>query len=163
MKTLVNFENIEDDHTMAIPSKTLIKALRETAKRVMESPRYEWGHMGRCSCGFLVTTLTEHTPGAVHQAAMIREGDWSEQANLYCKDSGFAIDDIVNQLLDFGLNVHDIHDLEWLSNTLVLEEVGRQLVRNEKEDVFVYLMAWASLLEKDLDDQDNEGPSVHAA
>ena len=119
--------------------------------------------MGRCSCGFLVTTLTEHSPKEVHEAAMIREGDWSGQANMYCKDSGFAIDQIINQLLDFGLNVHDIHDLEWLSNPIVLEKVDRPLARNEKDDVSDYLMAWAELLEKDLCGDAVKEPAIHAA
>jgi len=138
---------------MAKPTLAVIQALRETAHRLSLASNYQWGHMGSCNCGFLVQVVTERNPVEIHQAAMQGTGDWSEQLNDYCPSSGFAIDLLITQLVQFGFEVDDLSHLERLSHASVLATPyvqGRQLNHNVKADVVVYLKAWALLLEDQL-------------
>lgn len=138
---------------MAIASIPLIQLLRKTAQRLENSPQYQWGHMGHCNCGHLAQELTGLPPEKIHQAAMLRYGDWTEQSRAYCPDSGLPIDYIVGELRAIGLSGRDIEQLEWLSDDKInrrLPTAQRHPKRNNKADVIAYLNAWATLLEEEL-------------
>lgn len=138
---------------MAIASLPLIQLLRRTAKRLENSQHYQWGHMGHCNCGHLAQELTGLPPEKIHQAAMVRYGDWTEQSRAYCPDSGLPIDYIISQLRAVGLSGRDIEQLEWLSDDKInrrLPAAQRHPNRNRKGDVIAYLNAWADLLEEEL-------------
>ena len=135
---------------MATTSLPLIEALRNTAETLSGSNQYQWGHMGACNCGFLAQEITKQRKEEIHSKAMERSGDWTEHLNDYCATSGLLFDDLISTLLAFGLNVEDLKHLERLSDgevlrTLPLEK--RNLQHNSKNDVIVYLNAWADLLE----------------
>ncbi len=134
---------------MASASIELIQALRATAARLRDTFDYQWGHMGACNCGYLAQTVTKLGKAEIHSAAMERRGDWEEQANAFCPDSGYVIDDIIASLVAVGLTTDDIGKLEKLSGREVLArlpENRRHLARNRREDVVLYLEAWAELL-----------------
>lgn len=135
---------------MATTSLQLIEALRNTARTLASSTHYQWGHMGACNCGFLAQEITKQRKEEIHSKAMERSGDWTEHLNDYCATSGLLFDDLISSLLAFGLDVEDLKHLERLSDgevlrTLPLEK--RNLQHNRKEDVIIYLSAWADLLE----------------
>ena len=44
---------------MASPKPALIAAIRNTAKKIADSPQYQWGHMGSSNCGQLVQENTQ--------------------------------------------------------------------------------------------------------
>ena len=135
---------------MARPSVLLVDALRTTAARLEANAPYAWGHHGACNCGHLVQTLCGLTPARIHRVALERDGDWEALANAYCPTSGYAIDDVISELVAAGLTIEDLGHLEKLDDPAVLAGLpggSRWLRRNVRDDVIAYLRAWASLLE----------------
>lgn len=138
---------------MARSSVELVQAIRQTAQRLSKGDNYQWGHMGSCNCGHLAQTITRYSKGTIHGAAMWRHGDWREQLRDYCPQSGLPMDQIIDQMLDFGLSTDDLTHLERLSHPGVLEALPpkrRNLTHNVREDVVLYLYTWAMLLEEEL-------------
>lgn len=138
---------------MAKPSIKLIKAIRNTARSLQHTADYQWGHMGSCNCGHLAQEITKLNKSEIHSRAMNRYGDWNEQLNDYCPTSGLLMDDLITQMLDFGLDPDDLKHLEKLSDKRILSQLPagkRHLTHNKKEDVLIYINLWADLLEKSL-------------
>jgi adenylate kinase family enzyme len=136
---------------MAIARWELIEALRSTARKLQASDAYQWGHMGLCNCGFLAQEITHLSKAEIHRRAMERYGDWSEQLNDYCTESGLPMDHLISELLAFGFSAEDLKNLERLSDRAVLEQIPvekRSLRYNAKADVVLYLNTWASMLEE---------------
>ena len=128
----------------------LVVALRTTAARLAAGAAYQWGHLGQCNCGHLVQTVCKLDKRDIHDWALEREGDWEALALSYCPTSGHHIDDVITALLDLGLDRDDLGHLEKLDDPRVLAALPgghRWLRRNLREDVVVYLEAWAALLE----------------
>ncbi|RDV10389.1 hypothetical protein DXT99_26350 [Pontibacter diazotrophicus] len=138
---------------MARASIQLIQALRETAQRLAQGDSYQWGHTGSCNCGHLAQTITKYSKGAIHGAAMWRYGDWREQLRDYCPQSGLPLDEIIDQMTDFGLTRQDLEHLERLSHPAItqgLPQNRKYLQHNRREDVVLYLETWARVLEEEL-------------
>jgi len=138
---------------MAKPTHEIIQALRNTAKRLIESDQYQWGHMGSCNCGFLAQEITHLRRQEIHARAMSRHGDWSEQLNDYCPTSGFLMDDLIYDMLSFGFDRDDLIHLERLSQPEILnwlEPSQRNFQYNVKADAIRYLLAWAGKLENEM-------------
>jgi hypothetical protein len=139
---------------MASPKPALIQAIRKTAKKLADSPQYQWGHMGSCNCGHLVQEVTHLSRTQIHEYAMrTRGGDWSEQAMDFCPTSGYLMDQVISIMLDAGMELADFKHLERLSDKEVLAllpEDTRHLRHNRREDVVKYMNAWADLLEEKL-------------
>lgn len=132
---------------MARATDRLIAALGETIERLESSEAYQWGHMGMCNCGFLAQTVTGLRSEEIHESAMAREGDWGEQARLYCPTSGLMIDTILASLFDIGMSANDVRGLERLSDPRVLRRLGgRHLRHNVRDDVLLYMRAWLEIL-----------------
>ncbi|MGJ8637994.1 MAG: hypothetical protein ACSHYA_01255 [Opitutaceae bacterium] len=136
---------------MAKAHKPLIEKLRETASNLESGANYSWGHVARCNCGHLAQSILSITPSEIYCAAQNGGLDeWSEYANEYCPASGAPIDDIIDALLQIGLELKDIHHLEYLSNTEVLHALPggfRYLQKGNRHDSALYMRTWASLLE----------------
>jgi hypothetical protein len=129
----------------------LINALRETAARLEGGAKYEWGHMGRCNCGHLVQTVTQLTDHEIAQAVDFELDEWSEYAQDYCAGTGHKVDNLFVILQDVGFSYQDVIHLENLSDTRVLDrlEGGRRyLRRNRVEDVTLYMLTLADMLEE---------------
>jgi hypothetical protein len=137
---------------MARASLELIQAIRSAARKIADADNYQWGHMGACNCGFLAQEITQLTKQEIHRRALQRHGDWSEQLNDYCPASGMLMDDLISELLAFGLTTDDLKHLERLSSPQVLALLPAQnyLHYNLKQDVVAYMTAWAYLLEEEL-------------
>ena len=97
---------------MPTSNPELIIALRETADRLADGARYEWGHMGRCNCGHLVQTLTDMTDIEIARSVDYQLDEWTEHAKEYCKGSGTKVQDLFDTLKKFGLNPDDLRHLE---------------------------------------------------
>jgi hypothetical protein len=137
---------------MGKPTIQLIQALRNTIKNLENSTDYQWGHMGSCNCGFLAQEITRKNKHQIHSAAMQRYGDWNEQLNDYCPQSGLLMDDLISQLLDAGLDVDDLKNLEKLSDKRILSLLPvsqRNLRHNNRTDVILYMKLWLSFLEEE--------------
>lgn len=131
----------------------LVQALRNAARKIQDSPEYQWGHMGLCNCGFLAQEVTLLTKSQIHCSAMQGHGDWTEQLNDYCPTSGLPMDGIITSLINFGFTVSELQHLERLSHPEILSALPsyrRHLKYNNQEDVMLYLNTWASLLEEKL-------------
>jgi len=138
---------------MAKVKAEIILAIRNTARHLEKSKQYQWGHMGACNCGFLVQEVLKISKEEIHRKAMQGYGDWNEQLNDYCPNSGLPMDELIDKLLDVGFSRNDLKDLEKLSAREVLEQLPlgeRNLKQNVKADVIKYLLTWAALLENQL-------------
>ncbi len=135
---------------MVTASRDLISTLRRTAERISGDVSYQWGHMGMCNCGHLAQSITGLAGAEIHQSALIREGDWEQQAKDYCPTSGNLIDVVLAAMFDLGLTGHDVRRLERLSDPAVLLRVGRHLRFNNRDDVVLYMRTWADMLELSL-------------
>lgn len=131
--------------------RTLSEALRVTAKRIAFGSVYKWTHMGACNCGHLAQTVTFNSPEVLHKIALQRAGDWSEQTREYCPASGYPLDFVISALLDLGATLQELRDLERLSDPKVLKRMSIERRRNLdhrcREDVVLYMEAWASCIE----------------
>lgn len=138
---------------MARSSAQLVAAIRQTADRLVKGANYQWGHMGSCNCGHLAQTITQLDKSHIHRAAMWRHGDWSEQLRDYCPQSGLPLDEIIDQMITWGLSTDDLAHLERLSDANVIKALPpgrRYLHHNLRDDVVLYLSTWADLLELEL-------------
>lgn len=139
---------------MAQPNITLVNALRSTARKIQKGAPYQWGHMGSCNCGNLAQEITQLTKAEIHQHALANgRGDWNEQLNDYCPTSGLPMDLLLNEMMNAGLSTADLKHLERLSDPVVLQTLPvekRYLRHNFRDDVVLYINAWASLLEDQL-------------
>lgn len=131
----------------------LIRALRESALEIKSKKNYHWGHMGKCNCGYLAQKLSPLSSGEIHKIAMTGYGDWNEQLRDYCPSSGFPMDRLIFDLLQFGLSCEELANLENLSDPKILLEtkkVKSNLQFNDPDDVALYMNTWAFLLEKEI-------------
>ena len=139
---------------MATSSLPLIQALRNTAQRLATQAPYQWGHMGSCNCGHLAQTITKLTKGEIHARAMERYGDWERQLTDYCPTSGLPIDQTIDEMLALGFTRQDLAHLERLADPVIRAAIPFErrnaLRHNQRDDVVLYLRAWADLLEQDL-------------
>jgi len=138
---------------MAKASIEIVQALRNTAARLKESDKYQWGHMGSCNCGFLAQEITHLSREEIHSRAMSKNGDWSEQLNDYCPTSGYLMDNLIHDMLSFGFDRTDLIQLERLSDPNVLGYLkpwDRNLQYNVKADAIRYLLVWADKLENEM-------------
>ena len=139
---------------MAQSTLPVIQALRDTAQRLATQAPYQWGHMGSCNCGHLAQTITQLTKAEIHTRAMQRYGDWERQIIDYCPTSGLPIDQTIDEMLALGFTRTDLTHLERLSDARIRRELPFErrnaLRHNQRDDVVLYLRAWADLLEQDL-------------
>lgn len=135
---------------MANPTPILIAALEKTILNLSKGASYQWGHMGACNCGNLAQELTHLTKGEIHAYAMQRHGDWSEQILEFCPTSGYPVDLMIQKMLDAGLSLEDLANLERLSDPEILGTMPKEkrdsITKNSKEDLIYYLQNWAKLL-----------------
>jgi hypothetical protein len=131
---------------MARANLELIGALRRTAERLSGDVSYQWGHMGMCNCGHIAQSITGLAGRDIHQSALIREGDWEQQARDYCPTSGNLIDVVLAAMFDLGLTRNDVRNLERLSDPSVVYRIGRHPRFNQRDDVILYMRTWAQIL-----------------
>lgn len=138
---------------MAKANLKLIKALRGAAKQLEAGESYQWGHMGSCNCGHLAQQLTHYSRSEIHEYAMRKYGDWTEQVNDYCPTSGLTMDLLISELIDHGLSREDLKNLERLKDPEVRRRLGGEQIKlrhNFRPDVVKYMKAWADVLEEQL-------------
>ncbi|PLK46474.1 MULTISPECIES: hypothetical protein [Emticicia] len=138
---------------MAQVKQEIVDALRRTAGKLQAGTQYMWGHMGSCNCGNLAQEVTRKTKAEIHAYAMQGRGDWNEQLNDYCGVSAMPIDLLIFEMLTAGFTLEDLKNLEKLSDKDVLSRLPvekRYLRHNVREDVIVYLLEWANMLEEQL-------------
>ena len=138
---------------MAKPSLELIAALQETAKRLRNGANYSWGHHGACNCGNLLQVVTPLTEGEILRYAHSGVGEWTELAEEYCSVTNAPVDLVLSKLMQVGLTPVDIHNIEYLTDREVLDNLPggfRWLKKNVREDVILYFESFADLLEEKL-------------
>ncbi len=136
---------------MATPSLLLIEAIRKAAKNLQDGKPYEWGHMGNCNCGHLAQNLLHISKAEIHAYAMQKNGDWNEQLKDYCPTSGLQMDQLIFGLLEKGLGMQDLMQLEYLSNPEILSRLGvTHLKNNDRSAVIKYMQTWADMMEEEL-------------
>jgi len=138
---------------MAYPNFELITALRNTAGRLRNGANYAWGNHGACNCGNLLQSVTHLSKQEILQYAHTGIGEWTELAEDYCGITDAPVSLLVHKLTNIGLTPVDIHNLEYLQDKQVLQNLPggfRWLKRNVREDVIVYFETFANLLEDKL-------------
>lgn len=135
---------------MAYPNMQLVNALRDTAGRLRNGAFYAWGHHGGCNCGNLLQVVTRLSKEEILRYAHTGTGEWTELAEEYCPVTEAPVNLLLQKLQQLGLTPTDIHNIEYLEDRRVLEQLPggfRWLKRNNREDVIVYMETFASLLE----------------
>lgn len=138
---------------MANPTLQLVEALRATAQQLKNGAHYAWGNHGSCNCGNLLQNVTRLTKEEILQHAHTGIGEWTELAEEYCGVTDAPVSLLLTRLMDIGLTPSDIHNLEYLDNREVLNQLPsgfRWLKRNKREDVIVYFETFAGMLEEKL-------------
>ncbi len=138
---------------MANPTLQLVEALRATAQKLKDGAHYAWGNHGACNCGNLLQNVTRLTKEEILQHAHTGIGEWTELAEEYCGVTDAPVSLLLTRLMDIGLTPSDIHNLEYLDNREVLNQLPggfRWLKRNKREDVIVYFETFANMLEEKL-------------
>jgi hypothetical protein len=141
------------NYRMATPNITLINALRETAKRLKDGATYAWGNHGACNCGNLLQVITPLSRQEIMSHAQTGIGEWTELAEDYCGTTNAPVELMVSKLVEAGLTTSDIHNLEYLDNREVLEQLPggfRWLRKNDRDDVISYFSTYADVLENAL-------------
>ena len=132
--------------------RSLHEVLLITANRLESDTDYRWTHMGSCNCGHLAQTVTLHSAQTLHEIALQKAGDWSEQVREYCPTSGYPLDHIIQTLLQLGISQIELRDLERLANPKILSYVSKEKRRHlsfrNKNDVIIYLRAWAKKVQE---------------
>jgi hypothetical protein len=135
---------------MAKVNPRLIEAIEKTVAKLSNGAAYQWGHMGACNCGNLAQELTHFTKAEIHRYAMQKHGDWNEQILDYCPTSGYPIDLMISKMLDFGLTLEDLANLERLSDQEILSRIPKEkrdgINKNSRADVILYMETWSRIL-----------------
>jgi hypothetical protein len=117
--------------------------------------RYNWGHFGRCNCGFLAKEVTRKTSKEIHEAALEKKGeDWGVRVDNFCPVSGFLIDDIISDLFSVGLSPKDIVSIEKLNDPLVLQFIPKErepLRKGNRKDAITYMKAFRKYISEELE------------
>jgi hypothetical protein len=136
---------------MAYPNAELITALRTTAERLKGGNHYAWGNHGSCNCGNLLQVVTNISKEEILKYAQTGIGEWTELAADYCPVTNAPVDLLISTLEKIGLTPTDIHNIEYLEDKEVLKQLPggfRWLKKNVREDVVLYLEAFAQVLEE---------------
>jgi hypothetical protein len=139
--------------TVAYPNIQLIEALRKAAKNLGNGADYTWGHHGSCNCGHILQVVTQLNKKEILEHAQTVHGEWSEIAEDYCGITNAPAYLLVSKLEKLGLTPSDIHNLEYLEDRNVLDNLPggfKWLKRNIREDVIVYFETMADVLEDEL-------------
>ena len=138
---------------MAYPTYALITALREAAQNLRGGAPYAWGHHGSCNCGHVLQVVTQLSKEEIVRYAQTAQGEWTEIAEEYCGVTNAPASLLVSKLEGLGLTPTDIHNLEYLEDRNVLENLPggfRWLKKNVREDVVIYFETFANILEEKL-------------
>ncbi len=128
---------------------TVADRLVETAARLRSGAPYKWTHQGRCNLGHLIQTVTGLAAPKIHEVAIQSEGEWIDHAAAYCETSGLPVDDLITQVLQLGLSLDEVADVERLSSRKVLRWLPahrRTLDYRQRDDVVLYFETWAEVL-----------------
>jgi hypothetical protein len=138
---------------MAHPNTRLVTALRQAAHNLRNGAGYAWGNHGSCNCGHILQVVTQLSKKEILEHAQTTYGEWTEIAEEYCGVTNAPAYLLVSKLEKIGLTPTDIHNLEYLQDRKVLEQLPggfRWLKRNVREDVIVYFETMADRLEEEL-------------
>ena len=113
---------------MAQANIQLIEALRETAARLRNGAAYAWGNHGACNCGNLTQVVTKLTKEEILAYAHTGIGEWTELAEDYCGVTNAPAGLLISKLQEIGLTPSDIHNLEYLEDKAVLQQLPGVLV-----------------------------------
>jgi len=139
--------------SMAHPNITLINALREAATNLRNGAPYAWGNHGSCNCGHVLQVVTQLSKQEIVRYAQTVYGEWTEIAEDYCGVTNAPAYLLVSKLEKIGLTPTDIHNLEYLEDRKVLDNLPggfRWLKKNIREDVIAYFETFATMLEEQL-------------
>lgn len=138
---------------MSDREQVLASALRDTANRLKNGSKYEWGHMGRCNCGHLVQTITKLSDVEIVKTIDHEIDEWTEHALEYCRSTNTKAAHIFEKLSSYGFTYEDVIKLEYLSDRRVLSRLSDDgipiyLRNNNVEDVVLYMETMAEMLEE---------------
>ena len=138
---------------MAHPTLKLVETLRQAAHNLKAGAPYAWGNHGSCNCGHILQVVTHLSKKEILEYAQSTHGEWTEIAEEYCGVTNAPAYLLISQLEKLGLTPTDIHNLEYLEDRNVLENLPggfRWLKRNVREDVIAYFETMAEMLGEEL-------------
>jgi len=156
----------------------LITALRQSAAAVRNQTfGYEWSNMKSCNCGVVACALLGYDQEKLNTSLPTKpQYNWLKFVGEYCPVTGLPEHLVLRAMTDAGLSPRDIIELEAMSNQQVLARmpvqyqtkiVGgwwamlfgrtrevkqpRPFHYTNRQDLVLYLEAWADLLEEQAD------------
>lgn len=124
-----------------------------TAARLNSGADYAWSMQGACNCGHLAQTLTGLTSAEIHARGLEKPGDWRDHIEDWCTTSLYPIDQVIRLMLDAGLSLDDVANIERLGDQAVRAAMPRDLGPldyKNRAHVRAYFETWAALLEDEL-------------
>jgi hypothetical protein len=97
--------------------------------------------------------LTQLSKEEIVRHAQTVYGEWTEIAEEYCDTTHVPAYLLISELEKLGLTPTDIHNLEYLEDRTVLQNLPggfRWLQKNVRADVIVYFETFATVLEEKL-------------
>lgn len=122
----------------------------EIQRRAMTRPG-DWGQQASVAATW--NTTRPHPRPDYGDRPALDEGAWEPENVGACSSTGTPLDVVLEELFQLGLTPDDIQHLERLSDPLVRRELGnntQDFLHYRRENVIAYLRAWASLLERNL-------------
>ena len=138
---------------MAHPNIHLVQALRQAVQNLRGGAHYAWGHHGSCNCGQVLQVVTQLSKQEIVRHAQTVYGEWTEIAEEYCGITNAPAYLLVSKLEKLSLTPTDIHNLEYLEDRTVLQNLPdgfHWLKKNVREDVIAYFETFANMLEEKL-------------
>lgn len=129
----------------------LAEGLRKAAANLRNGSFYAWGHHGACNCGHLLQVVTRLSKEDIQTYAHTGTGEWTEIVEESCDVTGVPLGLLIRELRRLGLTNTDIHNIEYLTDRKVLENLPggfRWLQRNNRDHVIVYFETFAGMLEE---------------
>jgi hypothetical protein len=101
----------------------------------------------------LAREATKKSPLEIHRAALEKRGEgWGVRIENYCDSTGYEIDEIIRDLLAYGLSQKDLVSIEKLNDPKVLSflDSGEVLHKGSRDSSLKYFKAFRKYIESEL-------------
>ena len=125
---------------------------------------YQWSDNTSCNVGLFAQLIGNMTAGEVRKELSKitgkgtdydkyanskwpgETGSWTCMLNYYCGITNKPMTGIIGKLQKQGFTANDLRSLEYLNDPLITKRIKKNLEKDTKEDLILYLKAWAWII-----------------